>query len=167
MRDMEYLTEKDLPYFEKKAKTGEVVIIYIDPEALLQADTAVDELLAIEEEKQKTKTNVSDEELMAFLEKHRLLLDEEAKKNLIVIRENEELQKLLDEQEKKLAKMRERKKPSVEEIIESADRNQDMLSLIRRAIQEGFTDDEIRIVSARDLDDKKRSELYEAIRLRR
>ena len=29
-----------------------------------------------------------DEELMAFLEKHRLLLNEEAKKNLIVIREN-------------------------------------------------------------------------------
>lgn len=167
MRDMEYLTEKDLPYFEKKAKTGEAVIIYIDPEALLQADTVVDELMAIEEEKQKTKTNVSDEELMAFLEKHRLLLNEEAKKNLIVIRENEELQKLLDEQEKKLAKMHERKKPSVEEIIESADRNQDMLSLIRRAIQDGFTDDEIRIVTASDLDDEKRSELYEAIRLRR
>ena len=59
--------------------------------ALLQADSVVDEL-------------------MAFLEKHRLLLNEEAKKNLIVIRENEELQKLLDEQEKKLAKIHERKK---------------------------------------------------------
>lgn len=78
--------------------------------ALLQADSVVDELMAMEEEKQKTKTDVTDEELMAFLEKHRLLLNEEAKKNLIVIRENEELQKLLDEQEKKLAKMHERKK---------------------------------------------------------
>ena len=134
---------------------------------MLQADSVVDELMAMEEEKQKTKTDVTDEELMAFLEKHRLLPNEEAKKNLIVIRENEELQKLLDEQEKKLAKMHERKKPSVEEIIESADRNQDMLSLIRRAIQDGFTDDEIRIVTASDLDDEKRSELYEAIRLRR
>ena len=36
MRDMEYLTEKDLPYFEKKVKKGEAVIIYIDPDALLE-----------------------------------------------------------------------------------------------------------------------------------
>ena len=167
MRDMEYLTEKDLPYFEKKAKTGEAVIIYIDPEALLQADTAVDELLAMEEEKQKTKTDVSDEELMVFLEKHRLLLDEEAKKNLMVIRENEKLQKLLVEKEKKLESIKESRKAPVEGIIKDADRNPDMLTLIRRAIKDGFTDDEIRIITDRDLDEDLRSELYEAIRLRR
>ena len=167
MRDMEYLTEKDLPYFEKKAKTGEAVIIYIDPEALLQADTAVDELLAMEEEKQKTKTDVSDEELMVFLEKHRLLLDEEAKKNLMVIRENEKLQKLLVEKEKKLESIKESRKAPVEGIIKDADRNPDMLTLIRRAIKDGFTDDEIRIITDRDLNEDLRSELYEAIRLRR
>ena len=55
----------------------------------------------------------------------------------------------------------------VEGIIKDADRNPDMLTLIRRAIKDGFTDDEIRIITDRDLNEDLRSELYEAIRLRR
>ena len=166
MRDMEYLMEKDLPYFEKKAKDGEAVIIYIDPESLLNADEVVDELLALEEKKRKQNSVVSEEELMRFLEEHRLLLGEEAKKNLKVIRENEKLQKLLVEKEKNLESIKESRKEPVEGIIRDADRDPDMLALIRRAIKDGFSDDEIRIITDRDISEDLRSELYEAIRLR-
>ena len=55
MRDMEYLTEKDLPYFEKKVKKGEAVIIYIDPDALLEAEEAVGKFLELEEQRRKDK----------------------------------------------------------------------------------------------------------------
>lgn len=38
MKDMEYLTEKDLDFFKKKAERGETVIIRLDPEQLLKLD---------------------------------------------------------------------------------------------------------------------------------
>ena len=81
MRDMEYLTEKDLPYFEEKAKKGEAVIIYIDPDALLEAEEAVGEFLELEEQRRKDKAVISEEDLMGFLEDNHLLLSEEAKKS--------------------------------------------------------------------------------------
>ena len=39
MKEIEFLTEKDLPYFRKKEKTGEAIIIEISEEDLLQMDT--------------------------------------------------------------------------------------------------------------------------------
>ncbi len=36
--EIEYLTEKDLPYFRKKAETGEAVIRAIPPELLRSTD---------------------------------------------------------------------------------------------------------------------------------
>ena len=42
MQNMEYLTERDLKYFEKKEALGEAIIIRIDPGVLLSLD--LDEL---------------------------------------------------------------------------------------------------------------------------
>ena len=167
MRDMEYLTEKDLPYFEKKVKKGEAVIIYIDPDALLEAEEAVGKFLELEEQRRKDKAVISEEDLMGFLEDNHLLLSEEAKKSEKLIRENKELQNLIAEKEKTLENMRERDKRSVEKIIAGADGDSDMLAIIRKAISDGFTDDEIRMVTDPDLQTEKREELYEAIKLGR
>lgn len=167
MRDMEYLTEKDLPYFEEKAKKGEAVIIYIDPDALLEAEEAVGEFLELEEQRRKDKAVISEEDLMGFLEDNHLLLSEEAKKSEKLIRENKELQDTIDKMEKTLENMRERDKRPVEKIIAGADGDNDMLAIIRKAISDGFTDDEIRMVTDPDLQTEKREELYEAIKLGR
>ena len=167
MRDMEYLTEKDLPYFEKKVKKGEAVIIYIDPDALLEAEEAVGEFLELEEQRRKDKAAISEEELMGFLEDNHLLLSEEAKKSEKLIRENKEMQDTIDKMEKTLENMRERDKRPVEKIIAGADGDSDMLAIIRKAISDGFTDDEIRMVTDPDLQTEKRDELYEAIKLGR
>ena len=48
-----------------------------------------------------------------------------------------------------------------------ADGDIDMLAIIRKAISDGFTDDEIRMVTDPDLQTEKRDELYEAIKLGR
>ena len=167
MRDMEYLTEKDLPYFEEKAKKGEAVIIYIDPDALLEAEEAVGEFLELEEQRRKDKAAISEEDLMGFLEDNHLLLSEEAKKSEKLIRENKEMQDTIDKMEKTLENMRERDKRPVEKIIAGADGDSDMLAIIRKAISDGFTDDEIRMVTDPDLKPEKRDELYEAIKLGR
>ena len=38
MQNIEYLSERDLKYFEKKEALGEAIIIRIEPEALLSLD---------------------------------------------------------------------------------------------------------------------------------
>lgn len=167
MRDMEYLTEKDLPYFEKKVKKGEAVIIYIDPDALLEAEEAVGKFLELEEQRRKDKAAISEEDLMGFLEENHLLLSEEAKKSEKLIRENKELQDMIGKMEETLENMREKDKRPVEKIIAGADGDSDMLMIIRKAISDGFTDDEIRMVTDPDLQTEKREELYEAIKLGR
>ena len=61
MHNIEYLTEKDLKYFEKKEALGEAVIIRIEPETLLSLD--LDELFR---DKNKDQT-LTAEELDEFL----------------------------------------------------------------------------------------------------
>ena len=60
MHNIEYLTERDLKYFEKKEALGEAIIIRITPEALLSMD-----LDALFHEREKDQT-LSAEELEAF-----------------------------------------------------------------------------------------------------
>lgn len=61
MYNIEYLTERDLKYFEKKEALGEAIIIRIEPEMLLSLD--LDELFR---DREKDQT-LSAEELEAFL----------------------------------------------------------------------------------------------------
>ena len=61
MHNIEYLTEQDLKYFEKKEALGEAIIIRIEPEALLSID--LDELF-LDRDKDQT---LSAEELERFL----------------------------------------------------------------------------------------------------
>lgn len=61
MYNIEYLTERDMKYFEKKEALGEAIIIRIEPETLLSLD--LDELF---HDRDKDQT-LSAEELEAFL----------------------------------------------------------------------------------------------------
>ena len=65
MYSLEYLTERDLKYFEKKEARGEAIIIRIEPETLLSLD--LDRLF---QEKDKDQT-LSAEELEDFFHRRR------------------------------------------------------------------------------------------------
>ena len=62
MKNIEYLSERDLKYFEKKEALGEAIIIRIEPEALLSLD-----LDALFQDRPKDQT-LSAEELESFLQ---------------------------------------------------------------------------------------------------
>ena len=62
MQNIEYLSERDLKYFEKKEALGEAIIIRIEPEALLSLD-----LDALFQDHPKDQT-LSAEELESFLQ---------------------------------------------------------------------------------------------------
>lgn len=75
MKNLEYLTERDLEYFYRKAEQGEAVIIYIDPEELLS--------LNISQLEESDMTVLEKEELQRVLEKESVVLKiaEEGEKN--------------------------------------------------------------------------------------
>ena len=62
VQNIEYLSERDLKYFEKKEALGEAIIIRIEPEALLSLD-----LDALFQDRPKDQT-LSAEELESFLQ---------------------------------------------------------------------------------------------------
>lgn len=62
MQNIEYLSERDLKYFEKKEALGEAIIIRIEPETLLSLD-----LEALFQDRPKDQT-LSAEELESFLQ---------------------------------------------------------------------------------------------------
>ena len=64
MQNIEYLSERDLKYFEKKEALGEVIIIRIEPEVLLTLD-----LDALFQDRPKDQT-LSAEELESFLQEN-------------------------------------------------------------------------------------------------
>ena len=64
VQNIEYLSERDLKYFEKKEALGEVIIIRIEPEVLLTLD-----LDALFQDRPKDQT-LSAEELESFLQEN-------------------------------------------------------------------------------------------------
>ena len=67
MQNIEYLSERDLKYFEKKETLGEAIIIRIEPEVLLSLD-----LDALFQDHPKDQT-LSAEELESFLQGNQLV----------------------------------------------------------------------------------------------
>lgn len=85
MNEIEFLTEKDIPYFENLAKEGKAVIVRIDPEKLLRLD-----LDQIEPNTQWTLP-----ELHEWLQEHQAEMAEKAAEAEAVIKENEEMKQKL------------------------------------------------------------------------
>lgn len=75
MRELEYLTEKDLEYFRKQRDEGQPVrIIYLSPEVLDQL--SFEDIEAMEREaREKTGQQPTEEELEEWLQKHQAILD--------------------------------------------------------------------------------------------
>lgn len=98
MKDMEYLTEKDLEYFRKKEKEGEAVILYIDTEKLLSFDP---------KKFGEIKNDLNENEIERWLREHDLILENAYKNAKSVSDENRMLREFSDngEQEKKRQNM--------------------------------------------------------------
>ncbi len=164
MRDMEYLTEKDMPYFKEKAKKGEAVIIYIDPDALLGSADKISELL---ESCQEQKSILTEEKLKKFLADNSMLLSEEALRSRRILEENEKLQQYIDGKITELEESKEKKKVKVQRYFRNGSISPADLSLLRQAVEDGFTDDEIRILMDDALDEKQKNLVYQGIRARK
>ena len=164
MKDMEYLTEKDMPYFREKAKKGEAVIIYIDPDSLLGSGEQILELL---EECQEKKSILTEERLKQFLSENKLLLSEEALRSRKILEENEMLQQYIDGKTKELEEADDKDKAQVKEYFQNGSVSPTDLSLLRRAVEDGFTDDEIRILMDGSINEAQRDLIYQGIRARK
>lgn len=85
MREMEYLTEKDLEYFEKKEKRGEAVILRLNPKTLLELD-----LSAI-----KAPETLDEKEIKKWLDENKLFMEEVCEETEKLQAENEQLRREL------------------------------------------------------------------------
>ena len=164
MKDMEYLTEKDLPYFKEKAAKGEALILYIDPDALLGSGEQILEMLDSCQEK---KSVLTEERLKQFLDENRLLLSEEAVRSRKILEENEKLQQFIDGKTQELEETNDKKKTKVKDYFKNSSVSSDDLTLLRKAVEDGFTDDEIRILMDSSLGDMQRELVYQGIRARK
>ena len=67
MKEMEYLTERDIEYFRKQAENGEAVIIELDPEVLLRLNLS--DIM-----KPDRAEPLSEEEIKNWLEENRAFM---------------------------------------------------------------------------------------------
>ncbi|MCD7736359.1 MAG: hypothetical protein LUI07_05270 [Lachnospiraceae bacterium] len=91
MEELQYLTEKDMEYFEKLADVDEAVILRISPEELLSLDLSqFDNKLG---NKQGQQPNL--DEIKAWIKAHGAELRDKAMENQKIIEENRLLKKAL------------------------------------------------------------------------
>lgn len=163
MRDMDYLTEKDIPYFEEKAKKGEAVIIYLDPDALLESGDDLEKLLESVTGSDPKNGELTSDHIEQFLKRHKVILDEEAFRAKAKITENEDLMRYIEQQKKQLEGQQEKGKESIRKNLERSDLSQEEKELFQQALKDGFTEDELRLLFDWRKDKTLRSQLYEGI----
>ena len=159
MRDMEYLTKEDLPYFEQLEKEGRAVIIRLDQTKLKDLD--IDSFLG------NHPDEIRQEELLSFLKENKAVLDEAAAKEMALIMENRQLQDYLNREEHKQKMLLPDERPEVGELITSMDGTMDDVALIREAVENGFTDDELRILIGSKATGEEKRQIYKAMLYRR
>lgn len=129
MRELNYLTEKDLAYFEKKAEEGKAVILRIDPEELLRMDLEQ----AFAEEKDEP---ITEEEVRRWLEENDLLIGEPET--------NEEEQ---EDQEKTVEQLPEMTKAgqadTLAQRLQKIRLDEEQLQVLKEAIEDGLGEKEI------------------------
>ena len=79
MHELEYLSERDLKYFERKRDDGDPVrIIYLSPKVL--DDLSFEDIEKMEKEAiEKTGHQVTEEELEEWLKEHKAIAEPEKK----------------------------------------------------------------------------------------
>ena len=159
MRDMEYLTKEDLPYFEQLEKEGRAVIIRLDQTKLKDLD--IDRFLEAHPDE------IRQEELLSFLKENKAVLDEAAAKEMALIMENKALQDYLDREEKRNKATLPDEREAVGELLTAMDGTTEEMTLIREAVENGFTDDELRILFNSKATGEEKRQLYKAMLYRR
>ncbi len=89
MREMQYLSEKDLEYFEKLEEKGEAVIIRFTQEQLLTLDP--EEIFGGQDKKQ----TINEQELQEWIKAHKEELHARYEENQAIIQENAGLKRQL------------------------------------------------------------------------
>ncbi len=89
MREMQYLSEKDMEYFEKLEEAGEAVILRFTEEQLLALDP--EEIFGGSDKKQA----VDEQELQTWIEEHKEELHTRYEENQAILQENAGLRRFL------------------------------------------------------------------------
>ena len=134
MYNIEYLTERDMKYFEKKEALGEAIIIRIEPETLLSLD--LDELF---QDRDKDQT-LSAEELEAFLRGRRSPKDPDPERPDMI---SESIQEDIQEDipitgiEKKLQQvsLTAEQKQSLQQMISSGVSDEELMELLQGQVK--------------------------------
>ncbi len=131
MRNLEYLTQEDLPYFRRMAKQGEVIIIELDPVILMDID--IEALFAdIEEE-----NTLTEETLQSWIAAHPALLKRQQKQ----VEAESGMQ-----EERKHGQSPENsrdKEQTIEAVLMSGTLDEEQMEILLAAVGEGFTDEEL------------------------
>lgn len=131
MREMNYLTEKDLAYFEKRAEEGKAVILRIDPEELLSMNLEQ----AFQEEKEEP---ITEAEVRKWLEENDLLIgDKETDEP------TQEDQVKPVEQVIKPEPIREEEGDTLAQRLQQIKLDDDQVQVLKKAIEAGLSEKEI------------------------
>ncbi len=170
MNNLQYLTEKDLEYFRNKQKEGESVrIIYLDPEILDQI--SFDDIDRMEKEaRAKTGEQQTAEEIEHWLKEQGAVMDAK------IAEEKAKAEKQAAEKAEQ-EKTAGRKTINLKDAGTSADASKHILDIIKegklsagqidiivRAIQDGFTADELEYLYSLTMDTDQMTREYERIR---
>ena len=93
MKEMEYLTERDIEYFRKQAENGEAVIIELDPEVLLRLNLS--DIM-----KPDRAEPLSEEEIKNWLEENRAFMKNVYDENMKIQEETDSIMEELSGVEK-------------------------------------------------------------------
>ncbi|MCD8397901.1 MAG: hypothetical protein LUD12_12110 [Lachnospiraceae bacterium] len=90
MQEIKYLTEKDMEYFYKLEEQGEAVIIRLEPDQLLSLD-----LSELDRRKKNAESEISEEEILQWLQQYSSELRQRYEENEAVMQENRQLRDAL------------------------------------------------------------------------
>lgn len=177
LHDLQYLTEKDLKYFQNRQKEGNPVrIIYLDPKALDKISFADIDRME-KEAREKKGRGPTKEELEQWLKERGAVTDPKK------IRAKEEGNKTENPDEAKSEKTAVSEKMNREKASDNkpagstADMSKRILNIIKegklsagevtvivQAIQNGFTEEELEYLYSLSADSEKMTQEYERIR---
>lgn len=177
LHDLQYLTEKDLKYFQNRQKEGDSVrIIYLDPEALDKISFADIDRME-KEAREKKGWGPTEEELEQWLKERGAVTDPKRIKAKEEDKETENPDKGKVEKAVVTEKMNREKASDNKPAGSAADMSKRILNIIKegklsagevtvivQAIQNGFTAEELEYLYSLSADSEKMTQEYERIR---
>lgn len=177
LHDLQYLTEKDLKYFQNRQKEGDPVrIIYLDPEALDKISFADIDRME-KEAREKNGREPTEEELEQWLKERGAVTDPKKIKTKEEGKKTENPDEAKAEKAAVSAKMNREKVSGNKPAGSTADMSKRILNIIKegkltagevtvivQAIQNDFTAEELEYLYSLSSDSEKMTQEYERIR---